>query len=272
MIHLMKWASASHKVVSWDDGPNSARNLERDSKVEEETMLLTSPRFNSSIQDASKTSKLKDYHISNNSPGIETRLLKHITRKIHSQLAGGTNGAARIIDLGANMNSELGPGSYEPDQDTIALKQERNAKRKQLLSLRNPYQNKIFPTRELESRPPIRLPESYQSDNLESSVQLMSKIKQEFRGTFNHGPSIQHPKQVDEQGHPIPRSTPPTRNLSAAPPASPDLSSLQQAKLAHMGRLYDKIRLREEVSRGKLAGFRKHQPKALPNGHVSYVY
>lgn len=271
MVHLMKWASASHKVVSWDDGPNSARNFDRDSKVEEQTMLLTSPRFNSSIQDNSKTSKLKEYHTSNNATGVETRLLKHITRKIHSQLAGGISGAARIIDLGANMTSDLGPGSYEPDQDTIALKQERSAKKKQLLSLRNPYQNKIFPTRELESRPPIKLPESYQSDNLDSSVQLMSRIKQELRGNFNNGPSIQQPKQVDERGHPIPKSTPLPRNLSAAS-AAPDLSSLQQAKLAHMGRLYEKIRLREEVSRGKLAGFRKHQPKALPHGHVSYVY
>ena len=264
MVHLMRWASLSHRSVSGHESYNYNKDQDANSSQEHPTTLLTTPRLNTSAEDTSKVSILREYNVSNNHRGAETTLLKKIARRIHSQLPhrSVSRSSFDVDDQG------VGPGSYEFDKDTISMKQHKLQKRREQLSLRNPYLNKVFPAREVESRPPTKIPVSGEESLSKHNV-LMNQIKAQHRPAVTGGPSIQSVKQVDEQGRPVSRSQQySVPQYQTQVPARLNMS--QEAKLAQMGKLYSKMRLRDMATQGKVSPFGEYKPAGHPSGYISY--
>jgi hypothetical protein len=263
MVHLMKWAAASQKITAVGEPSTSNRDDVHQTKLEENAILTSSPRFDSSVHSPSKAHLLKAYSSTNNCGNVETTLLKKIARRIHSQLSN------TVVDRSSSFNKdpELGPGSYEADQDTISRKQQKIFQRKQQSLLRNPYLNKVYPYRDIESRPPLLIPQNTDEGYLREN-QFMAELKARVRGSTSAGPSIQIIKQVDEKG----------RNISRVQNnRSQDLKNThrsfhrQEAKLIQIGKLYEKMRLRDSVARGRLSPTTEYQVKPQPNPQLAYV-
>lgn len=127
----------------------------------------------------------------------------------------------------------VGPGKYDIEKETIAKKLEDWLERKRTFSIRNNYQNYIFPVK-METR------EDCFTETVADQLHLSTQIKQK---RFLGEPLAQSDlgKQNDSQ------------------------SDYVKSKIMKLGALYEKTKLRETIQKGKIApGFREYRASPVP--------
>ena len=143
------------------------------------------------------------------------------------------------LDLEAKGTPEhIGPGTYDVKKDTIVKKMDDWNSRKHSYSMRNHYQNYIFPLKD-DTR------ESFLNESVAEQLHISSQIK--------------HKRFISQ-----------SMNESNIGKHNDSQTDYVKGKIAKLGSLYEKLKLRDIINRSRISPeYGEYRPAAMPNHQIS---
>lgn len=154
-------------------------------------------------------------------------------QQLNRDLGNSINLESRLIIEAKGTPEHIGPGTYDIETEAIVRKLQDWMERKQSYCLRNHYQNYIFPVKD-DTR------ESFFNESVAEQLHLSSQIK--------------HKRFLSQ-----------SLNESQIGKQNESQSDYVKSKIAKLGSLYEKIKLRDTINKSRLSpSYREYRPAAMP--------